>query len=68
MLQAAMQQMGKLWHTSNVYLHPNLHEYAAKLTAKLPDPLKVCTLLNSPTPLKWVAIKSEGVQNSVISP
>jgi 4-aminobutyrate aminotransferase-like enzyme len=39
--EAAMQQMNKLWHTSNSYMNPILHEYAEKLTSKLPGDLKV---------------------------
>ena len=35
--------MDKMWHTSNIYYHPTIHEYAEKLTAKLPDPLNVST-------------------------
>lgn len=33
--------METLWHTTNVYLHPKLYEYAEKLTAKFPDELQV---------------------------
>jgi len=34
-------QVDKLWHTTNIYMHPGIHEYAEKLTAKLPGDLKV---------------------------
>ena len=34
-------QVDKLWHTTNIYMHPGIHEYAKKLTAKLPGDLKV---------------------------
>lgn len=34
--------MNILGHCSNVYLHPELHEYAEKLTNKMPGNLKVC--------------------------
>ncbi|XP_074851789.1 alanine--glyoxylate aminotransferase 2, mitochondrial isoform X2 [Carettochelys insculpta] len=44
---AAQKQLGRLWHTSNIYMHPAIHEYADKLTALLPDPLKVVCLTNS---------------------
>jgi hypothetical protein len=37
---AAMEQMQTLWHTTNIYMHPKLHEYASALTAKLPGDLK----------------------------
>ncbi|XP_023711724.1 alanine--glyoxylate aminotransferase 2, mitochondrial isoform X3 [Cryptotermes secundus] len=45
--EAAAQQLNTLWHTTNIYLNPKLHEYAAKLTSKLPDDLKVVYFVNS---------------------
>uniref|UniRef100_A0ABM5FU79 Alanine--glyoxylate aminotransferase 2, mitochondrial n=1 Tax=Pogona vitticeps TaxID=103695 RepID=A0ABM5FU79_9SAUR len=44
---AAQKQLGRLWHTSNIYIHPPIQEYAEKLTSLLPDPLKVVYLTNS---------------------
>ncbi|XP_019373817.1 PREDICTED: alanine--glyoxylate aminotransferase 2, mitochondrial [Gavialis gangeticus] len=44
---AAQKQLGRLWHTTNIYMHPSIQEYAEKLTALLPDPLKVVYLTNS---------------------
>ncbi|XP_067938457.1 alanine--glyoxylate aminotransferase 2, mitochondrial-like [Watersipora subatra] len=41
------RQMDRLWHTSNIYYHPAIHEYAEKLVAKFPDPLKVVFFTNS---------------------
>lgn len=38
---AAERQMRRLWHTTNIYVYPTLHEYCEKLTSHLPDPLKV---------------------------
>ncbi|KAM9106327.1 alanine--glyoxylate aminotransferase 2, mitochondrial isoform 2-T2 [Megaptera novaeangliae] len=43
----AQKQLGRLWHTSAVFFHPPIHEYAEKLSALLPEPLKVIFLLNS---------------------
>jgi len=40
-------QVDKLWHTTNIYMHPGIHEYAKKLTAKLPGDLKVVYFTNS---------------------
>uniref|UniRef100_H2ZRA3 Alanine--glyoxylate aminotransferase 2, mitochondrial n=1 Tax=Ciona savignyi TaxID=51511 RepID=H2ZRA3_CIOSA len=40
-------QIDRLWHTTNLYLTPPMHEYAEKLTATLPDHLKVCFFTNS---------------------
>ena len=36
------RQLEKLWHTTNIYLHPNIHEFAEQLASKLPGDLKVC--------------------------
>lgn len=41
--QAAEEQMRKLWHTTNIYMHPKIHEYAERLTQTLPGDLKVVT-------------------------
>lgn len=38
---AAMEQMQKLCHTTNIYLFPKIHEYAERLTDTLPGDLKV---------------------------
>ncbi|KAM8960888.1 alanine--glyoxylate aminotransferase 2, mitochondrial [Pelodytes ibericus] len=45
--EAAQKQLGRLWHTTNIYLHPPIHEYAEKLTSLLPGKLKVLYLTNS---------------------
>jgi len=45
--EALKAQVDTLWHTTNLYLHPNIHEYAEKLTATLPGDLKVCFFVNS---------------------
>ncbi|KAK3608047.1 hypothetical protein CHS0354_031033 [Potamilus streckersoni] len=44
---AAKAQLDKLWHTTNIYLHPTIHEYAEKLSEKLPGNLKVVYFTNS---------------------
>lgn len=38
---AAEKQLRRLWHTTNIYVYPTLHEYCEKLASYLPDPLKV---------------------------
>lgn len=45
--RAANEQLDKLWHTTNIYYHPKIHEYAEKLAAKMPGDLKVCYFVNS---------------------
>jgi len=44
---ALEQQIHRLWHTTNIYLHPKVHEYATRLVETLPDPLKVVYFVNS---------------------
>ena len=34
-------QIDRFWHTTNIYMNSPLHEYAQKLTAKLPENLSV---------------------------
>lgn len=45
--RALQNQVAKLWHTTNIYLHPEIHEYAELLVGKFPDPLKVVCFTNS---------------------
>ncbi|MBU3664440.1 MAG: aminotransferase class III-fold pyridoxal phosphate-dependent enzyme [Chthoniobacterales bacterium] len=44
---AAGRQSEMLQHTTTIYLHPNVAEYAEKLASKLPGDLKVCYFVNS---------------------
>src|SRR3954470_22952190 len=44
---AANRQNETLQHTTTLYLHPNIAEYAEKLASKLPGDLKVCYFVNS---------------------
>merc|ERR1712038_1683784 len=37
---ALRDQLDTLWHTTNVYMHPKIHEYAERLTEKFPEPLE----------------------------
>src|SRR5213592_554096 len=41
-VSAARKQNETLQHSTTIYLHPNIAEYARKLTGKLPGQLKVC--------------------------
>lgn len=34
------EQINTLWHTSNIYYHPSIHEYSEKLASKFPGNLK----------------------------
>ena len=45
--EALVKQVNTLWHTTNIYLHPGVHEYAVKLVETLPDPLSVVYFVNS---------------------
>ncbi|XP_014679555.1 PREDICTED: LOW QUALITY PROTEIN: alanine--glyoxylate aminotransferase 2 homolog 1, mitochondrial-like [Priapulus caudatus] len=55
--QALRDQMDLLWHTTNIYLHPKIHEYAEKLVARLPGDLKVCYFTNSGSEANELAVK-----------
>ncbi|XP_069688077.1 alanine--glyoxylate aminotransferase 2, mitochondrial isoform X1 [Periplaneta americana] len=54
--EAAIEQMKSIWHTTNIYLQPRLHEYAEKLASKFPGDLKVVYLVNSGTEANDLAI------------
>jgi alanine-glyoxylate transaminase/(R)-3-amino-2-methylpropionate-pyruvate transaminase len=44
---AAEKQNELLQHSTTIYLHPNVAEYAEALAAKMPGDLKVCYFVNS---------------------
>src|SRR6266487_5507137 len=44
---AANRQNETLQHSTTIYLHPNIAEYARKLASKMPGDLKVCYFVNS---------------------
>jgi len=44
---AAHRQNELLQHSTTIYLHPNVAEYAEALAAKMPGQLKVCYFVNS---------------------
>ena len=44
MNEATKKQLDKVWHTTNIYLHPKIHEYAERLVATLRGDLKVRTV------------------------
>ncbi len=46
-IAAANRQSELLQHTTTIYLHPNIAEYATALAAKMPGNLKVCYFTNS---------------------
>ncbi|XP_069740429.1 alanine--glyoxylate aminotransferase 2, mitochondrial [Narcine bancroftii] len=45
--EAVKEQMARLWHSTNVYLHPGIGSYVERLCATLPPPLQVVYLVNS---------------------
>ncbi|XP_055538884.1 alanine--glyoxylate aminotransferase 2, mitochondrial isoform X2 [Wyeomyia smithii] len=45
--EALEKQMKTLWHTTNIYMHPKIHEYAEKLASKMPGDLKNVYFVNS---------------------
>ncbi|HEY8835320.1 MAG TPA: aminotransferase class III-fold pyridoxal phosphate-dependent enzyme, partial [Chthoniobacterales bacterium] len=46
-VEAARRQNELLQHSTTIYLHPNIAQYAEKLAAKMPGDLKVCYFVNS---------------------
>jgi len=46
-VEAAHRQNDLLQHSTTIYLHPNIAEYAEKLASKMPGNLKVCYFVNS---------------------
>jgi alanine-glyoxylate transaminase / (R)-3-amino-2-methylpropionate-pyruvate transaminase len=46
-VEAARKQNEMLQHSTTIYLHPHIAEYAEKLAARMPRDLKVCYFVNS---------------------
>ncbi len=46
-VDVARRQNETLQHSTTIYLHPNIAEYAQKLASKMPGELKVCYFVNS---------------------
>ena len=55
-VRAAREQLAVL-NTNTRYLHPNIVDYAERLTAKLPDPLEVCFFVNSGSEANDLALR-----------
>ncbi|XP_013136506.1 PREDICTED: alanine--glyoxylate aminotransferase 2, mitochondrial-like [Papilio polytes] len=53
---ALQEQIGTLWHTTNIYRHPKIYEYAEKLITKFPKPLEVVYFANSGTEANDLAV------------
>lgn len=54
--QKASEQLQALQHTTTIYLHPNIAEYAEALAEKLPGDLSVCYFVNSGSEANDLAI------------
>ena len=46
-VEAARRQNETLQHSTTIYLHPNIAQYAEKLASKMPGDLKCCYFVNS---------------------
>jgi 4-aminobutyrate aminotransferase-like enzyme/Ser/Thr protein kinase RdoA (MazF antagonist) len=53
----AVQEQMALLNTNTRYLHENLTRYAERLTALLPEPLRVCYVLNSASEANELALR-----------
>jgi len=54
---AAVEEQLALLNTNTRYLHGNILRYAERLTALLPDPLRVCYFLNSGSEANELAVR-----------
>jgi alanine-glyoxylate transaminase/(R)-3-amino-2-methylpropionate-pyruvate transaminase len=54
--QAAIDQLKTIQHTTTIYLHPAITEYAKALAARMPGDLKVCYFVNSGSEANDLAI------------
>ncbi|XP_072169078.1 alanine--glyoxylate aminotransferase 2, mitochondrial-like [Diadema setosum] len=55
--EALKRQADSLWHTTNIYMHPAIHQYAKELRAKLPEHLKVIYFVNSGSEANDMAVQ-----------
>jgi 4-aminobutyrate aminotransferase-like enzyme len=53
----ALSQQAALLNTNTRYLHPNLLEFARRLTETLPTPLRVCYFVNSGSEANELAVR-----------
>ncbi|XP_059608425.1 alanine--glyoxylate aminotransferase 2, mitochondrial isoform X1 [Phlebotomus argentipes] len=53
---ALADQMDTLWHTTNIYMHPKIHEYAERLTQTMPGKLNRVYFVNSGSEANDLAI------------
>lgn len=54
---SAVAEQMRVLNTNTRYLHPNVVEYARRLTSKLPDPLSVCFFVNSGSEANDLALR-----------
>jgi len=54
---AALAQQAELLNTNTRYLHPYIVEYARRLTASMPEPLRVCYFVNSGSEANELAVR-----------
>lgn len=57
-VEKVQQQVGKLQHTTTIYLHPAIAQFAEKLASKMPDGLSHSYFTNSGSEANEVAILS----------
>src|SRR4029450_1538993 len=55
-VDVARRQNETLQHSTTIYLHPNIAEYAQKLAAKMPGDLAVCYFVNSGSEANYLAL------------
>lgn len=55
-ISAGNKQSERYQHSTTIYLHPNVAQYAAKLAAKMPGDLEMCYFVNSGSEANDLAI------------
>jgi alanine-glyoxylate transaminase/(R)-3-amino-2-methylpropionate-pyruvate transaminase len=55
-VERVREQVGRLQHTTTIYIHPTVGQYAKKLASKMPGPLKVTYFTNSGSEANDLAI------------
>ena len=55
-ISAGNKQSERYQHSTTIYLHPNVAQYAAKLASKMPGDLKMCYFVNSGSEANDLAI------------
>ena len=65
MVEKVREQVGRLQHTTTIYVHPTVGQYAKKLAEHMPDDLKVTYFTNSGSESNDLAVLTARVHTGV---